>query len=695
MKKNMVFKMLAVVLVCAMALAFTGAAAAPQASAEPTAAADSAADNAVYVMFDASGSAQKIIVTDSVAQAMSGNGGKSSLPVTDSDGNSVDCGDIEASLPISMKVSYTLDGKTVSPDKLAGKSGHVVMRFDYENLLHTEASVNGRSVDIAVPFAVLTGMIFDSAKFTNVEVSTGKVVSDGTHTIVAGIALPGLQEDLDLDKDIIDIPDYVEVSCDAEDFQLSMTLTVVTDELFSDDAFSKLDTGDLSSAVSQLNDAMTKLMNGSSSLYSGLSTLLAKCGELSDGVAQLSAGLSALDSNSEALNNGAGSVFSSLLAMGNEQLAAAGLDVPTLTVDNYAEALNAVISSLDADAVYASALQQVTDAVNAQTDTIRTGVTDYIRESVVTPQVTEAVTQAARATVEEEIRGKHMDEITAAVTDAVRAAATEKATEQAKQTALTTVLATLNKTMDDYNNMNALEKGVIDAAVSLAMRSGKVQKQISDGVDAYMNSAEGQKTIADNVEKTVQDQITEQMATDAVKQKIASAVAQNVETQMQSQEVLDAIEKNTQQKIKEIIAEKMASDEVQSKLQAAADGAKQVISLKTGLDSYSAFYGGLLSYTAGVGSAAAGAGKLNENMSALISGVTALKDGANELSQGLITFNKEGLSKITGVLGGDLAGISERLQASADAAKNYKQLTNLEQVSGGVNFVYRTGAIGG
>ena len=114
-------------------------------------------------------------------------------------------------------------------------------------------------------------------------------------------------------------------------------------------------------------------------------------------------------------------------------------------------------------------LQQVTDAVNAQTDTIRTGVTDYIRESVVTPQVTEAVTQAARATVEEEIRGKHMDEITAAVTDAVRAAATEKATEQAKQTALTTVLATLNKTMDDYNNMNALEKGVIDAAVSVAM----------------------------------------------------------------------------------------------------------------------------------------------------------------------------------------------------------------------------------
>ena len=75
--------------------------------------------------------------------------------------------------------------------------------------------------------------------------------------------------------------------------------------------------------------------------------------------------------------------------------------------------------------------------------------------------------------------------------------------------------------------------------------------------------------------------------------------------------------------------------------------------------------------------------------------MTALKDGANELSQGLITFNKEGLSKITGVLGGDLAGISERLQASADAAKNYKQLTNLEQVSGGVNFVYRTGAIGG
>ena len=32
-----------------------------------------------------------------------------------------------------MHITYTLDGKSVSADALAGKSGHVTMRFDYEN----------------------------------------------------------------------------------------------------------------------------------------------------------------------------------------------------------------------------------------------------------------------------------------------------------------------------------------------------------------------------------------------------------------------------------------------------------------------------------------------------------------------------------------------------------------------------------
>lgn len=72
-------------------------------------------------------------------------------------------------------------------------------------------------------------MVFDDS-FTNIEVSNGKVISDGKNKIVVGYALPGLKDSLnveesDFDSDI-SIPDYFEVTAQVEDFSLEMTMTV-------------------------------------------------------------------------------------------------------------------------------------------------------------------------------------------------------------------------------------------------------------------------------------------------------------------------------------------------------------------------------------------------------------------------------------------------------------------------------------
>ena len=42
-------------------------------------------------------------------------------------------GTISKELPVDLKVSYKLDGKTVSADEIAGKSGKATIRFDYTN----------------------------------------------------------------------------------------------------------------------------------------------------------------------------------------------------------------------------------------------------------------------------------------------------------------------------------------------------------------------------------------------------------------------------------------------------------------------------------------------------------------------------------------------------------------------------------
>lgn len=91
-------------------------------------------------------------------------------------------GTTDKELPIDMKMTYYLDGKEISPEDLAGKSGKVTIRMDYTNKEKTEDGVY-------VPFTAVTGMMLNK-NFTNVEVTNGKVVSDGNNQVVVGFAFP-------------------------------------------------------------------------------------------------------------------------------------------------------------------------------------------------------------------------------------------------------------------------------------------------------------------------------------------------------------------------------------------------------------------------------------------------------------------------------------------------------------------------
>ncbi len=125
---------------------------------------------------------------------------------------------------------------------------------------------------------MLTGMMLDNDVFTNVEVSNGRLLNDGDHTVVAGIALPGLQDNLGINKDTYEIPDYVEIKSNGKKiFEMTNTVTIATNEIFNKIDTDKLDSVDeLSDSLDELNNAMSQLINGSSKLYKGLDTLLEK-----------------------------------------------------------------------------------------------------------------------------------------------------------------------------------------------------------------------------------------------------------------------------------------------------------------------------------------------------------------------------------------------------------------------------------
>ncbi len=133
--------------------------------------------------------------------------------------------------------------------------------------------------------------MLDNDVFSNVSVTNGKIINDGDRTIVAGFALPGLQQNLNLSKDKLEIPDYVEITADVKNFALTTTLTLAANSLFNEFDTSKLNSADdLQAQLNELTSGMTKLIDGSSELYGGLTTLLSKSKELVAGIDKLAAG---------------------------------------------------------------------------------------------------------------------------------------------------------------------------------------------------------------------------------------------------------------------------------------------------------------------------------------------------------------------------------------------------------------------
>ncbi len=755
-------KILAICLCAALCLGGAGMAFAQASSKktddQPVSAAQQAAelqqkiskDETVYVLTGADGSVKKIIVSDwlknelgsaSVAdksdlsdienvkgdESYTING--DNMTVWDAQGNDIYYqGNIQKELPVGLSVRYYLDGKSVSPEELKGKSGKVTIRFDYENRQYETVQINGVNQRIYVPFAMLTGMILDNDTFQNVQITNGKLVNDGDRTVVVGLAFPGLQENLNLSRDDLSIPDSVEITADVTNFSLGMTVTLACNDLFSQLGDVDLTSLDSTSALDQLTGAMDQLLSGSSSLYEGLSTLLDKSGELVSGVeelaqgaaaiksgadsvddgaaqlkaglANLSSGLNTLSANSEALNSGAKQVFNSLLETAATQIRAKGLNVPDLTIENYAEELNTLIKSLDETTVYETALKQVTDAVEAQRPVINQKVTEAVRQQVETK-----VAAVVRQQVTEKVTAAVQQQVTATVTDTVQ-----------QQVAEQVIQAAANMSKADY-----------DAAVAAGTIPQQTQDAVNAAIQAQMGSEAVQSKIAENVSaqmasEAVQSKITKNIDTQISSEAVQAAITENTDAQLQTEAIQATIQQQTELQVQKAISENMASDAVQSQLKKASEGAQTLIALKASLDDYNTFYLGLLTYTGGVDDAAAGANdlyagadqlkggtaqlragaaqlyngvlQLQDGTPALVSGMTQLKDGAMQLSEGLQQFNRDGIQKLVNLLQNDVGDLSARVQATIDVSKDYRSFAGIsDDAEGQVKFIYRTDEI--
>lgn len=263
--------------------------------------------------------------------------------------------------PVTQKVTYYLDGKEISPEDLAGKSGKVKIRFDYTNTTSYTETVNGEKQTVSVPFAAITGLVLGDG-FENIEVTNGKAEVSDSSSVVLGYALPGLKNSLGIkDKDLdgdVNIPEYMEMTADVKNFSMpaAMTFVVNASDYVSTDG---IDTSDLDDMINDLKDASTQLQDGSKTLAEGtdtladgLSTLQSKLGTFAsgvgtlqnglktytDGVSTLSGGLNTLNSNVPTLSNGITTLNSSAKSL-NDGVALLNATVSTKFTDSEKQTL--------------------------------------------------------------------------------------------------------------------------------------------------------------------------------------------------------------------------------------------------------------------------------------------------------------------------------------------------------------------
>ena len=548
---------------------------------------DVMSDEVVYVFADESGNVNKVM--DSVWIE---------------EGEEKEVSAKEAGLPVSLKLTYTLDGKQVKPEDLSGKSGHLIIKCEAKSLKYETRTINNEETKIYVPFMVAGISILDGEHAKNVTVSQGKSVYDGARYAVAGVSFAGLKDDLSLkdfsmengDKETSEklkdtFSDAFTIEADVTDYEDNGMYVIVSNDIFNAiDVTSFTGEDSVKEALDKLNEGMDELCNGSEKLTDGIDKLYNGTVKLQSAMGELSDGLGQITDNNEALVQGAYDTFNAILATANKEIAAAGLDVPALTISNYGDVIDGAIATLGGTDVYGKVKAGVDEKVKANEATIRAGVTAKVEEGV-----------------------------------------------------------------------TAKVKPLFDAGIN--------QK--------YGHSAE--ELIA--LGMLTQDQYDAMLKAE-------------VDKQMGSDEVKALIDQNTEQQINLIAQEKMNSKEVQDIINSSNaqvnEGVAKLSALKGQLDSYNQFYNGIIEYTSAVKKASDGAGMISAQLPELVDGAKQLKEGSVKLHDGLISYDEEGIGKLTAFIEDNTEGLLDRLTAISEVSKGYEAYSaDNKNAKDGVKFVYK------
>ena len=562
-------------------------------------------------------------------------------------------GESSKELPIECNVKYELDGKELSANEIAGKSGKVKITLQYTNKEERTVDINGKKVKMYVPFVVVAGTIIENENAKNIEVSSGKVVDDGSKTVVVGMAMPGLQESLGLSDDEVEIPSNVEITMDATNFETSSIMSYVTPKVLEEDdlkVFDNLD--DIYGQVNTLQTSMNQIQDGANILKDGTTELATGANTLKDGVTTAYNGAQTISAE----------VAKSTQSLKNDK----------------SEALDS--KTLESIKQQAAAASQLTDEQKAQ-----------IKAQAQTSAV---LTEAQKVQIKAQAQTSAV--LTEEQKSQIKAQAAAKAKLTDVQKAQITALAKQGAVLTEKQEAQITEQAQANAVLTKAQKT----TIITNAQASYpaLTEAEKKLLIATAQSTATQTAVNTALATaktTAEQTAVATAltVAQQVATQTAETTAVE-----TAQQIATQTAVTTALTTAQSTATTTAMQTSTTVAKQVGNQAKKTFTNQVISQMNTLGNGlnqlTSGLSELNSGAETLADGTNQVNDGATTLAEGIKTFNEDGIKKICNYINGDVKDLTTRVEKLTDLSKDYNNFTLLDgENDGEVKFIMIADAV--
>lgn len=589
-------------------------------------------------------------------------------------------GKSDQALPVNVRITYYLEGQEVSAEKIAGKTGKVKIRFDYEN-------------NTDVPFMVLSAAMLPADVFSDVEVTNGRLMDLGDQKAVIGFAFPGLMDTLKLvdyePTEEIELPEYVEIEARAEDFALDFTASVVSTGLFEDledkdlEDLDKLpeDMDELTDASTEIRDAAQELADGGSEFGDYLSQYFDGLSQLSEGTDSLDQGLTLLSQNISKISEG-----SKGLQSGLDQIdqSLAKVDLSALSSPESKKASEAAQAALQSIGENSTALKEKLTAVGTNLETVQTFVKDvnaYIGQ----------VQDLQKAIEELPAPDLAAADLENGWTESLNAEASGQAGEKAADVRDSIIEIVESSSFPDDLGLTDEQKAKIVTQIVDAINENTNAEDIEISLDAafgeirdgIQKEAEGQRnTLRDASLKITEPAVPDLEAMSPEKMEEITQIIGNME---QSLAVIGAYAEGMSQTASGLTELSAALTQLKAGVSQLSGGSAQLSE-------------GLGLFEKALEAASEGSAQLSSAMKTvssaggeLGSAYWQLVDGMNEFADGIAEFDEEGIQSLAELAGPEYKDVIRGVRAARDAEHSYTNFSGIcDGQKGSVRFIIET-----